>query len=97
MNSLIKRTVIKILKATIKRIEDDECGLDDEETVAIANILVHLKLNIEQTCKYLNVSRATLNRMIIDKRIPKPKKSCGGEKYWYRDELDDYIRKQTIK
>ena len=66
--------------------------LDDEEILSIAKNLVHIKLNIEQTCNYIHVSRATLNRMIIDGRVPTPKKTLGGDKYWFQDELDDYIK-----
>ncbi len=92
MNNSIKLTIIKILKDTINKIENNECSLDDEEILSIAKNLIHIKLNIEQTCKYINVSRATLNRMIIDGRIPTPKKTLGGDKYWFQDELDDYIK-----
>lgn len=28
--------------------------------------------------------------MIIDGRVPTPKKTLGGDKYWFQDELDDY-------
>lgn len=66
MNNSIKLTIIKILKDTINKIENNECSLDDEEILSIVKNLVHIKLNIEQTCNYINVSRATLNRMIID-------------------------------
>lgn len=92
MNNSIKLTIIKILKDTIDKIENDECFLDDEEILSIAKNLVHIKLNIEQTCNYIYVSRATLNRMIIDGRVPTPKKTLGGDKYWFQDELDDYIK-----
>lgn len=92
MNNSIKLTIIKILKDTINKIENDECSLDDEEILSIAKNLIHIKLNIEQTCNYINVSRATLNRMIIDGRLPKPKKTLDGDKYWFQDELDDYIK-----
>ena len=70
MNNSIKLTIIKILKDTIDKIENNECSLDDEEILSIAKNLIHIKLNIEQTCNYIHVSRATLNRMIIDGRIP---------------------------
>lgn len=92
MNNSIKLTIIKILKDTIDKIENDECSLDDEEILSIAKNLVHIKLNIEQTYNYIHVSRATLNRMIIDGRVPTPKKTLGGDKYWFQDELDDYIK-----
>ena len=92
MNAIIKTMLIKILKDIQHKIETDTCGLDEEELISVMNILTHVKLNIEQTCKYLNCSRATLNRMIFDGRVPKPNKESGGKEYWYQDELDNYIR-----
>lgn len=92
MNSIIKRSILKILKDTYNKIENDTCGLDEDEILNLANTLIHVKLNIEQTCKHLNCSRATLNRMIFDGRVPKPYKEAGGKEYWYQDELDNYIK-----
>ena len=92
MTPAIKKMILKILKDTYNKIENDTCGLDEDEILNLANTLTHVKLNIEQTCKHLNCSRATLNRMIFDGRIPKPHKEAGGKEYWYQDELDNYIK-----
>ena len=92
MNSITKKLILKILKDTYNRIENDTCGLDEEELLDLGNKLIHVKLNIEQTCKHLNCSRSTLNRMIFDCRVPKPYKESGGKEYWYQDELNNYIR-----
>lgn len=92
MNPITKKLILKILKDTYNRIENDTCGLDEEELLDLGNKLIHVKLNIEQTCKHLNCSRSTLNRMIFDGRVPKPYKESGGKEYWYQDELDDYIK-----
>ena len=92
MNVIIKKMILKILKDTYNKIESDTCGLDEDEILNLANTLTHVKLNIEQTCKHLNCSRATLNRMIFDGRVPKPYKEPGGKEYWYQDELDNYIK-----
>ena len=92
MTPAIKKMILKILKDIYNKIENDTCGLDEDEILNLANTLTHIKLNIEQTCKYLNCSRATLNRMIFDGRVPKPYKESGGKEYWYQDELDNYIR-----
>lgn len=92
MNPITKKLILKILKDTYNRIENDTCGLDEEELLDLGNKLIHVKLNIEQTCKHLNCSRATLNRMIFNGRVPKPHKEPGGKEYWYQDELDNYIR-----
>lgn len=92
MTPTIKKMILKILKDTYNKIENDTCSLDEDEILSLANTLTHVKLNIEQTCKYINCSRATLHRMIIDGRIPKPNKELGGKEYWYQDELDNYIK-----
>lgn len=92
MTPAIKKMILNILKDTYNKIENDTCGLDEDEILNLANTLTHIKLNIEQTCKYLNCSRATLNRMIFDGRVPKPYKESGGKEYWYQDELDNYIK-----
>lgn len=92
MTPAIKKMILNILKDTYNKIENDTCGLDEDEILNLANTLTHVKLNIEQTCKHLNCSRATLNRMIFDCRVPKPYKESGGKEYWYKDELDNYIK-----
>lgn len=95
MNNITKKMLIKILKDVADKVENDTCGLDEEELIDLANKLTHVKLNIEKTCRHLNCSRATLNRMIIDRRIPKPYKELGGKEYWYQDELDNYIKEHS--
>lgn len=92
MNDITKKAIAKIFRDAADKIENDTCGLDEDELQELANNLTHVKLNIEQTCKHLNCSRATLNRMINNKKIPKPHKELGGKEYWYRDELDAIIK-----
>ena len=92
MTPAIKKMILKILKDTYNKIENDTCGLDEDEILNLANTLTHIKLNIEQTCKHLNCSRATLNRMIFDGRVPKPYKESGGKEYKYKDEHDKKIK-----
>lgn len=97
MNPIIKKTILKILQNTYDKIEADTCGLDEDEIMSIVNVLSHVKINIEQTCKHLNCSRATLGRMIVDGRVPPPKKDVGGKEYWYQDELDAHIKAYKAK
>lgn len=95
MKAVVKRMILKVLKDTQDKIENDTCGLDEDEIMSLINTLTHVKINIEQTCRHLNCSRATLNRMIVDGRVPKPYKERGGKEYWYQDELDAYIKEHT--
>ena len=52
MTPAIKKIILKILKDTQYKVEHDTCGLDEEEIITVMNILTHVKLNIDQTCKY---------------------------------------------
>lgn len=47
------------------------------------------KLSKYQACKYLNVSRATFDNYVRDKKIPKGRKQQGfKELFWYKKDLD---------
>ena len=46
MNNSIKLTIIKILKDTIDKIENDECSLDDEEIMMIMMMIINVHLDI---------------------------------------------------
>lgn len=47
--------------------------------------------------KHLNVSRSTLTRMVTDGRIPHPRKTLGGDKYWWQDEVENHIAEYKEK
>lgn len=83
-----KKAIAFIFRQIADKIEAGTCEVDDEELTSIANTLIHRKLNAEQMCHYLNVSRSTLTRMVADGRVPNPHKTLGGEKYWWQDEVD---------
>ena len=86
-----KKYIASIFRKIAEKIETNTCEVDDEELIAIANNLLHRKLNAEQMCHHLGVSRSTLTRMITDGRIPHPKKTLGGDKYWWQDEVENHI------
>lgn len=86
-----KKTIADIFRQIADKIEAGTCEVDDEELTEIANSFIHRKLNAEQMCHHLNVSRATLTRMVADGRVPHPKKTLGGDKYWWQDDVDNHI------
>ena len=92
--------IAKIFRDIADKIEAETCEVDAEELSFIVNKFIHIKLNIEETCKELHTTRSTLNRMIADGRVPPPKKTPGGDKYWWKDELlahvDSYNRKHNL-
>nr|DAH00160.1 MAG TPA: putative transcriptional regulator [Crassvirales sp.] len=92
-----KKVIASIFRQMAQRIEDDTCEVDDRELTEIANMLIHRKLNAEQLARYLNVSRSTLTRMVTDGRIPRPRKTLGGNKYWWQDEVENHIAEYKEK
>lgn len=64
-----------IKKLLLKIINDIDAG----------NSNLNEKLSKYQACKYLNVSRATFDNYVRDKKIPKGRKQQGfKELFWYK-------------
>lgn len=97
MNKLTAKAIARIFRQVADKIEAGTCEVDTENLTEIANTLIHIKLNTEQMCKYINCSRATLVRMVADGRLPHPHKSAGEDKYWYQDEVDKHIAEYKAK
>lgn len=91
------KAVAAIFRQIADKIENGTCELDDRELTEIANTLVHRKLNAEQLAHHLDVSRSTITRMVADGRIPHPRKTLGGDKYWWQDEVENSIADYNAK
>lgn len=81
----------KILRDAADRIDKGSCGLDDDELMAVAQMMVHRKMNIEQTCQHFGVSRATINRWQQCGKLPEFKKDSGGKDYLWMDEAEEAV------
>ena len=92
-----RNAIAAIFRQIADKIENGTCEVDDRELTEIANMLIHRKLNAEQLAKHLNVSRSTLTRMVTDGRIPHPRKTLGGDKYWWQDEVENHIAEYKEK
>ena len=86
-----RSAIAAIFRKIAAKIEDGTCAVDTETLTDIANKMIHIKMTAEETCSYLNVSRATLTRMVCDGRVPHPHKDRGGNKFWYQDEVDKFM------
>lgn len=89
--------IANIFREFADKIENNTCDVDIDTLTDIANKMIHIKMTAEETCTYLNVSRATLTRMVADGRVPYPHKDKGGNKHWYRDEIDKFISDYKTK
>ena len=92
-----KKAIASIFRKIADKIEAGTCEIDDEELTEIANSFIHRKLNAEQLSHHLGVSRSTITRMVTDGRIPRPRKTLGGDKYWWQDEVENYIAEYNAK
>ena len=92
-----KKAIAAIFRQIANKIEAGTCEVDDEELTEIANSFIHRKLNAEQLAHHLNVSRSTITRMVADGRIPRPRKTLGGDKYWWQDEVENHIAEYNAK
>lgn len=66
---------------------DGTCGLDDDEIMAMVELLATRKVNMEQTSTMLNIDPTTLRRKIQSKDLPQPRKEAGGKKYYFVKDL----------
>ena len=92
-----KIAIANIFRKIADKIEADTCEVDDRELNELANMLVHRKLNAERLAHHLGVSRSTITRMAADSRIPHPRKTLGGDKYWWQDEVENHIAEYNAK
>lgn len=97
MRKLTNKAIANIFRMIADKIEAGTCEVDDMELNAIASTFIHRKLNSEQMCHHLNISRTTLTRMISDGRVPRPYKTLGGDKYWWQDEVEEHLKKHKEK
>lgn len=94
--------MMNILKNELQRIIDNiDTGNsnipNEEELEEILDLInkatnTQNKLSKYQAMKYLNVSRATFDRLVADGKIPKGKKEQGfKELFWEKKALIDYV------
>ena len=95
--------MLKVLRSLLcKIIEDIDTGnsdISDEESVQITEMLkLYTRkdnpLSKYQAYTYLNISRATFDNLVKDGKLPKGTKVEGfKELFWYKRDLDTYIKK----
>lgn len=95
MNPLMK-TIKDTLLIIIERIDEGDCNLNDDETDELISVLRKYtdkdeRMSKYQSCKYLNVSRATFDNYISYGWIPKGIHQQGfKELYWLKKDLDNF-------
>lgn len=97
--NLIKRLLVK----TINDIDAGNSNLSDEDALRLIDILKEFSskdifLSKYQAYTYLNISRATFDNYVRDKKLPKGVKRQGWKELgWYKKDLDEFVRKTAKK
>ncbi len=84
----IKKLLSNELRKIADKIDAGTCEMSVDEAMEVVNMLTHEPLSKEESCKFLNVSRATFDLHVSLGNIPKGRKRTGfKELVWYKDEL----------
>lgn len=85
-----KDLIIKYLTDAVDKLKTDSSEIDEEQMLKIAKTIAHVPMNKERACKYLNMSRAKFDLLVVAGKIPKGRKEVGSTSLkWYQDELDE--------
>lgn len=93
-------TVKKALQAIIDSGDSGNSNLSEEECMTIVDTINRLTqkqrlISKYQAYTYLNISRATFDRLVSEGRLPKGKKIAGfKELFWDEDKIREYLRKE---
>lgn len=95
--------MIKVLQKLLRKIDEDidagNSNITDEEALEIVGILKEYTkkdtpMSKYQAYTYLNISRATFDNLVKDGKLPVGKKVAGfKELFWYKRDLDQYLKK----
>ena len=83
-----------VLQNTIDNIDCGNSNASDEQCDEIIEAINKLtntknKLSKYQSCKYLNISRATFDNWVREGKLPKGRKEQGfKELFWFKEDLD---------
>lgn len=94
------QAVRKALQLIIDNIDSGNSNLNDEECITIVDTIKRLSqkerlISKYQAYTYLNVSRATFDRLVQEGRLPKGKKIAGfKELFWDERQIREYMKKE---
>ena len=90
----ISNMVAKMMREVADKIDAGTCEMSESEAMEIMGVLSHQSMSKDEAFSYLNLSRSRFDELVRLKQLPKGRKRSGyKELTWYRDELDDAVRK----
>lgn len=96
--TILLKTIRALLQKCIDDIDTGNCYPTDEEAIEMIDALKKytrkdMPMSKYQCCEYLNISRTTFNNLVNDGKLPEGQKVQGfKEKFWYKKDLDKYIK-----
>ena len=94
MKSSLIKTVARMLRETADKIDGGNTDLSESEAMDIMSTLCHHVMSKETACRYLNLSKPRFDALIRERKLPVGRKRVGlKEKVWFRDELDEAVKK----
>ena len=94
MKLSLVQIIAKLLRDTADKLDSGNSEISATEAVDIMSTLCHHVMSKETACKHLNISRSHFDDLVRGNKLPKGKKRVGfKEKIWYKDELDECIKK----
>lgn len=92
----LNKLVTKLLRETADKIDSGNCEMTKSEAMEIMSVLSHEALSMEQSCRYLNLRNSRFRQLVNEGKLPKGRKVIGRTGLtWYKDELNDYIKRKT--
>lgn len=104
MKSLIDEILDKPLRNTL-----GNSNLSDDEMIGIVESMINLKDTLDRNnskketfnrttaAKYLRISDSSFRNKILSGKLPEGIKVVGQGKVWFKEDLDNYIKKYANK
>ena len=84
----LNKEVADQLRTAADDIENNRCGLNQNEIQDLASVVMHIEMNKSEAANYLGLSIRTFDRYIANGWIPRGIRPLGSNSLvWYKDEL----------
>lgn len=92
------KVIREILRKIVADLDAGNSNITEEEAMELAKVLQSYtdktqRMSKYQSCRYLNVSRATFDNYVREGLLPRGKKEAGfKELFWVQKDLDNFIK-----
>jgi len=99
----VKEILKKSLQGLIDELDAGNSNLTEEETLKVVSIIKKysrrdVPMSKYQACEYTGYRRAQFDNLVREGKLPEGKKVSGfKELFWYKKELDKYIKQYGIR